>query len=212
MLTIEAPRAAAATRTFLHVGCGRQNKWKTTPGFATDSWNEIRYDIDEGVAPDVIGTITDMSAVPDASVDAIFSAHNVEHLYPHEVPVAFAEFLRVLKPDGFAVITCPDVQSLGTLIAEDKLTDTAYVSPSGPITPLDILFGHRGAMQAGNLYMAHHCAFTMKTLTQSLAAAGFAVVAAARREAPCFDLWALASKSHLENEPLWDLAKRHFPM
>lgn len=211
MLTLEARPATLARKTFLHVGCGRQNKWKTTPGFANDAWDEIRFDIDVGVEPDVLGTITDMSAVPDASVDALFSAHNVEHLYPHEVPVAFAEFHRVLKTDGFAVITCPDVQSIGALIAEDKLTDPAYISPAGPISPLDILFGHRASMQAGNLYMAHHTAFTMKVLTQSLAAAGFAVVAGARREGPHFDLWALAAKSHMENGPLWELARRHFP-
>jgi hypothetical protein len=42
--------------------------------------------------PDIVGTMTDMSAVADASVDALFSSHNIEHLYPHEVPVALAEF------------------------------------------------------------------------------------------------------------------------
>ena len=95
-------------KTFLHVGCVPKRKDKTTRGFATDLWQEIRLDIDPSVAPDITGTMTDMSAVPSASVDAIFSSHNIEHLYPHEVPVALAEFKRVLKPDGFAVITCPD--------------------------------------------------------------------------------------------------------
>ena len=95
--------------TFLHVGCGHNRKNKTTPGFAQPEWNEIRLDIDATVTPDIIGTMTDMSAVTSASVQAIYSSHNIEHLYPHEVPVALAEFLRVLTPDGFAVITCPDI-------------------------------------------------------------------------------------------------------
>jgi predicted SAM-dependent methyltransferase len=43
-----------------------------------------------------------MKAVASESVDAIFSSHNIEHLYPHEVPVALAEFIRVLKPGLFA--------------------------------------------------------------------------------------------------------------
>jgi len=68
-------------------------------------------DIDPSVAPDIVGTMTDMSAVATASIDAIFSSHNIEHLYPHEVPIALAEFLRVLKDDGFAVVTCPDLRS-----------------------------------------------------------------------------------------------------
>jgi hypothetical protein len=52
--------------------------------------------------------------------------------------VALQEFLRVPKPEGFAVITCPDLQSVCALVAEDKLTDAAYDSPAGPIAPLDI--------------------------------------------------------------------------
>ncbi len=94
-------------KVFLHVGCGTQRKGPATPGFNSDQWREIRLDINPSVSPDVIGTMTDMSAVPSASVDAIYSSHNIEHLYPHEVPVALAEFRRVLKDDGFTVITCP---------------------------------------------------------------------------------------------------------
>ena len=47
-----------------------------------------------------------ISACPPAqpSVDAILSSQNIEHLYPHEVALALKEFLRVLRPDGFAVI------------------------------------------------------------------------------------------------------------
>ncbi len=60
--------------------------------------------------PDVLGTMTNMSAVATGSVDAVVSSHNIEHLYPHEVPLALAEFVRVLKPDGRVLITCPDMQ------------------------------------------------------------------------------------------------------
>jgi len=88
-------------KTFLHVGCGPQHKDHTTSGFNTPEWFELRLDIDKSVAPDIIGTMTDMSAVETSSVDAIFSSHNIEHLSPHEVPVALSEFRRVLKPDGF---------------------------------------------------------------------------------------------------------------
>ena len=95
-------------KTFLHVGCGPKRKDRTTAGFA--DWSELHFDIDESVQPDLVGTMTDMSSVSSESVDAVFSSHNIEHLYPHEVPVALSEFLRVLKPDGFAVITCPDLQ------------------------------------------------------------------------------------------------------
>src|SRR4051812_37274779 len=123
-------------RTFLHVGCGSTYKDQTTKSFNTPDWKELRLDINEDVKPDIVGTMLDMSAVADASVDAIFSSHNIEHLYPHEVPLALAEFLRVLKPDGFLVVTCPDLQSVCALVAEDMLNEPAYISPAGPIAPV----------------------------------------------------------------------------
>jgi len=198
--------------TFLHVGCGPKRKDRTTKGFNTPDWTEIRLDIDPSVSPDVIGTMTDMSAVASGSVDAVYSSHNIEHLYPHEVPLALAEFLRVLKPDGFFVVTCPDLQSVCALIAQDKLTESAYSSPAGPIAPLDILYGHRPAMARGNLYMSHRCGFTQKVLDGTLRASGFQTVATmARGFAPYFDLFALASKSTRPEANMRALADLHFP-
>lgn len=178
----------------LHVGCGPQNKSGTTPYFQSDDWQEIRFDIDPSVRPDLQGTLTDMSAVESASVDAVYSSHNIEHLYPHEVPVALSEILRVLKDDGIFVVTCPDLVSVCKLVAEDKLLEPAYISPAGPIAPLDILYGHRAAMNRGNLFMAHRCGFTQKVLMNTLSEIGFKTVVAASR-ASAFDLWAVGSKS-----------------
>ena len=66
----------------------------------------------------------------------IFSSHNIEHVYAYQVPGMLREFLRVLKPDGI-VVTCPNLQAVAKLVVKDGLTDTAYVSPMGPITPQD---------------------------------------------------------------------------
>jgi len=197
-------------KTFLHVGCGPKHKDQTTRGFNSPDWIELRLDIDESVKPDVVGTMTDMSAVETGSVDALFSSHNIEHLYPHEVPQALSEFKRVLSLDGFVVITCPDLQSVCALVAEDKLTEPAYTSPAGPIAPLDILYGHRPPMARGNLYMAHRCGFTEKVLSGTLQSSGFKRVASMKRGAPYFDLWALATKVDLNEEELLQLAKNHF--
>ena len=197
------------TKTFLHVGCGRQRKDATTQGFNTADWNELRLDIDESVEPDIVGSMTDMSALADASVDAIFSSHNIEHLYAHDVPLALAEFMRVLKPDGFAVITCPDLKSVCALVAEDKLTDPAYLSPAGPIAPIDILYGHRASMQQGNLFMAHRSGFTEKVLGATLGAAGFTSIATLARPEN-FDLWAIASKCQQPEGALAQMAAVYF--
>lgn len=197
-------------KTFLHVGCGPKIKNQTTTAFAQDTWQEVRLDIDPAARPDIVGTMLDMSAVTPESMDAIFSSHNIEHLYPHEVPLALKEFLRVLKPDGFLVLTCPDLQSVARLIADDKLTEAAYTAPAGPITPLDILYGHRPQLAAGNLYMAHRCGFTLKVLIGTLQANGFASVAGQKRGS-AFDLWAVATKNPLPEPELRTLAGMHFP-
>lgn len=200
-------------KSFLHIGCGPKRKDRTTRGFNTPEWKEIRLDIDASVLPDVIGTMTDMSTVPSESVDAIYSSHNIEHLYPHEVPLAFAEFIRVLKPDGFFVVTCPDLQSVCALIAQDKLTEAAYSSPAGPIAPIDILYGLRSSMMQGNLYMAHRCGFTQKVLSGTLRSCGFKSVATmARGRAPFFDLFGLASKSERTEAEMRELTGLHFPV
>ena len=197
--------------TLLHVGCGPKRKAQTTPGFDTPDWREVRLDIDPAVRPDVVGSMTDMSAVPDAAMDAIFSSHNIEHLYPFEVPGALSEFRRVLAADGFAVITCPDLQGVARLVAEDRLTEPAYVSSAGPITPIDILFGHQAALARGNLFMAHRTGFTASSLDAALHEAGFATVATLRR-ARALDLWSLASKRERSHDEMRHLMETHFPL
>ena len=197
-------------KKLLHVGCGLNTKINTTYGFNNDNWKELRLDIDPSVCPDVIGTMTNMSEINASSVDAIFSSHNIEHLYPHEVPDALQEFLRVLTADGIAVITCPDLVSVCSLVAEDKLTDLAYSSPSGPISAIDIIFGHRQAIALGNTYMAHRCGFSRKVLDSTLRSSGFKSVATLVRP-HYFDLWALASKSLRTEVQMKDLVKLHFP-
>lgn len=195
-------------KTFLHVGCGPKHKNQTTKGFNTSEWQEIRFDIDKSVNPDVVGTMTDMSSVATESVDALFSSHNIEHLYPHDVPIALKEFYRVLKADGFVIITCPDLLSVCQLVAEDKLTEPAYQSPAGPIAPIDILYGHRPSMAQGNLFMAHRCGFTRKTLTVDLQIAGFSAVGVLE-DKQNFNLWAIASKKAINEEELRALFSIH---
>ena len=159
-------------KTFLHVGCGPQYK-SQIKGFDNESWKEIRFDIDEKVSPDIVGTLLDMSAVEAESVDAIYSSHNIEHVFPHEVPIVLREFHRVLKDDGMVVLVCPDLQSVCEAVVDDKLLQPLYESPAGPISPIDILYGHRPAIARGNEYMAHKGGFTYSVLNDAFIEAGF---------------------------------------
>ena len=190
-MTRHEAEAPLARSIVLHVGCGEANPAKLPADFfPAGAWQEIRLDIDPSVAPDVLSSITDMAAVADGSVDAVWSAHNVEHLYPHEVPAALAEFRRVLRPGGFALITLPDLQQIAELVAQDGLDRPAYLSPMGPITPLDMLYGHNASLAGGNSFMGHRTGFTARTLEAALLAAGFPIVRVMRDGR--YGLWATA--------------------
>jgi len=178
-------------KTVLHVGCGAYNPKKLHALFRKPEWKEVRYDIDPNVKPDIIGDMTNMSAVADASVDAIWSSHNIEHLYWHEVLVAFKEFQRVLKDGGFVYITMPDIQAVAKQVAEGNLEDPLYTSPAGPIAAIDILYGFRPSISQGNYFMAHKTGFTAKTLAQRLTEAGFQNI---QVESESLNLWAIGFK------------------
>ena len=196
-------------KTVLYVGCGPDHVLGKH-GFDAEGWREIRLDIDPECAPDLVGSMTDLSAVADESMNAVYSSHNIEHLHPQEVPVALKEFLRVLHPEGTLVLTCPDLQSVCALVAQDKLLEPAYHTGTGmPIAPLDILYGHRPSLAAGKPYMAHNCGFTARTLAGSLKSAGFSAVGVLGHK-ESFALYAVATRQKLEDEALKALFMRHW--
>jgi SAM-dependent methyltransferase len=195
-------------KTFLHVGCGPQNK-STCLGFNNDNWKEIRFDIDKNVNPDIVGTLTDMKSVETGSVDAVYSSHNIEHIFPHEVPIALREFYRVLKEDGIVVITCPDLQSAGEALTQDKLFETLYESPMGPVTAFDVLFGHRKTTTDGNVFMIHKGGFTYSTLDMAFYKAGFKARCGKRI---AFALYLVAFKQKKSEEEIKKIALQFIPV
>jgi len=195
----------------LHVGCGAHAPEKLHEFFRNDEWREWRLDIDAAVRPDIVANITDMAPIRDAEIDAVFSSHNLEHLYAHEVVLALREFRRVLKPGGFALITLPDLQEVARLVADGNMTEPAYQSPLGPIAPLDILYGHRPALARGNVFMAHHTGFTSRMLMDACTEAGFAATTI-QRVPSAFSLWAIAFATTPSEQQLHEAQCRMFPL
>jgi SAM-dependent methyltransferase len=181
-----------AQRTVLHVGCGPANPQNLHERFRGPKWREIRVDLDPRVEPHVVASITDLRVVPNESVDAVWSSHNLEHVSAHEVPMALGEFLRVLKPGGFLLITMPDLEQVAHYVVEDKLDEVIYVSPAGPVTALDCIYGMGRLIAAGGPLMTHRTGFTATTLRKHLARAGFARV---KTWFSPFALWAEAAKA-----------------
>lgn len=198
---------------FLHVGCGNKTAADLPPPFSQPAWQEIRLDIDPAVRPDIVASITDMSVIGDGQVQGVYSAHNLEHLYPHEVDAALAEFIRVLAPNGIAVITTPDLTMIAEAVVQGRLMETAYTAPSGPVAPIDMLYGFRPWVAKGHLHMAHRTGFTDKSLVDALLKAGFANVAACSDQ--FWAVWAVASRNQEDGEAVQmlvkDLARRAYP-
>jgi ubiquinone/menaquinone biosynthesis C-methylase UbiE len=145
----------------------------------------VRVDLDPRVRPDIVASITELKGVRSRSVDAVFSSHNLEHLYAHEVPLALREFRRVLKDDGFALVTTPDLEAVARAIVKVGLEEKLYSSPAGPIAPIDVIFGHRASTETSP-FMAHRTGFSKKSLLRLL---GEAFASAACGFGRSYDLW-----------------------
>jgi SAM-dependent methyltransferase len=167
-------------RVLLNAGCGRASNLRLPRVFR--NWRQIRVDIDPEAEPDLVANVSDLSAIPDRTVDAIWCAHCVEHLFAHEVPLALSEFRRVLRDDGFACIIVPDLQEISHWIASDRLHETIYESSAGPVTAHDMVWGYGPAIERGATQMAHHCGFTPTLFLERLKEAGFAEIVLRRRK------------------------------
>ena len=197
-------------KTLLHVGCGPANMANLPSFFHDGQWEELRYDIDESVSPDIVGTLQDMSLIDDGSVDAIFSSHNIEHVWAFEVNGVLSEFLRVLKPEGFAIVLCPDIMSVAQAVTQGALTNPLYHSPAGPISAIDIIYGHQKAIEHGNHFMAHKTAFTAETLAEALLTVGFSGASITRDK--IFGLHSIASKEKWDTATFTSMAKQLKPI
>jgi SAM-dependent methyltransferase len=179
------------TRKVLNVGSGPDSPTRVHAMFRADGWQQTRLDVDESARPDILCSVTDMrGSVESASFDALWSSHVVEHLHGHEVELAFAEFARVLKPDGYALVRCPDLDAIARAILSHGAEHVAYVAPAGPITPLDMLYGHGQSIARGDMFMRHHTGFNDRRLGRLLVAVGFDEVRT--KSSGEFDLWAMA--------------------
>ncbi|GAB1715465.1 MAG: generic methyltransferase [Nitrobacter sp.] len=177
-------------KRLLNAGSGPGSARRIARMVREQDLTEVRFDIDPGVQPDVVGSILDLGkSFKPQSFDVIWSSHVLEHLYAHDVFPALRQFHRILKRDGFALIMTPDLEAVARFIVEQGVATVAYHSPSGPIRPLDMLYGHSRAIEEGHAHMAHRTGFTAERLGNLLLMAGFLTVSVATEN---FEVRALA--------------------
>lgn len=148
----------------LHAGAGGQK----VPQEYFSAYEEVTLDIDPQCKPDMVGSMVDMHFIPDATFDAVYTSHTLEHLYAHDVRRCITNFCRILKPGGILMVVVPDLEFV------QPTEEILYDSESGPISGLDMYYGHH-AMVEENPYMAHHCGFTSDTMRTVLESCDFKI-------------------------------------
>jgi SAM-dependent methyltransferase len=146
-------------RRILHAGCG------SLP-LPFEGCDEVRFDADPSVKPDVIGDMTELGDIGE--FDGVYCSHALEHLHPQDALKALQEFRRVLKPNGFVTIIVPDLEGI---------TPTFDLLPGMLITGHDLIYGLN---DTHNPLMIHRTGFVAPTLRGALEQAGFRDVIAKR--------------------------------
>ena len=82
-----------------HMRCSRR--------IALDSWEGMRQHLDKQVAAHV-GTVTDLSAIADRSVDFVFASNLFEHLTQQDFALVLQQVRSKLKPGGTLNILQPN--------------------------------------------------------------------------------------------------------
>lgn len=188
-------------QTLFNMGSGPQRLFELLPDPAPFAdWREIRVDINPDCRPDICSDLVDLRPViADGAADLIYCSHVIEHFHDHEVDAVLREFARILRRDGMLMLRQPDLAAVVAHFDPADPTRPLYGSPAGPISALDVLYGHRSSIAQGNVFMAHRTGFTETSLASRLLEAGFDEVRTL--PGPSVEFCAIASRGALSFDP-----------
>lgn len=156
----------------------------------------VTLDIDPESEPDIVADVRDLSDVEDERFDAVYMPHLLEHFERHELTVVMNEVFRVLKTGGFVEVRVPHVKAVFEAVVEERcdIDQPLYDSAMGPITALDMLFGHGRSLAEGHDHMAHRTAFTPGLLERVLKGPGLKLELLQPTDGMRFELSGIARK------------------
>lgn len=121
------------------------------------------FNIQAGPNVDYAGSVTDMSAIGDATCSEVYASHILEHLgYDGELQTALGEIHRVMKPGARLRIAVPDLDILCRFFLYPEL------NPKERYEVMRMIFGGRT-----NEHDVHKVGLNMPILTGYLQGAGF---------------------------------------
>jgi hypothetical protein len=164
-VTLEA--AAVTLPRKANLGCG----WDKREGF-------LNIDLHEWHHPDMVSDVTDLSQLPSGHFEYLLAQDVLEHLERSKVPVALAEWARLLGPNGVLDLRMPSILHLMRLLArpENRSADKA-----GEI--LHLLFGTQA--YTGDFHLS---GFTPALLVKLLRDVGLVICDATIRDHWLFEV------------------------
>jgi len=162
-------------------------------------WQHDLLDIDPSGNPDIVCDARKLVTLSQNIYDAVYCSHNLEHYYRHDGLLVVKGFHHILKQDGFVEIRVPDISQVISALQTQRLglDDVMYVSPAGPITAHDIIYGFQYQIErSGQDFYAHKTGFTPESLAKVLFRGGFShVVLRVNDMSDLFSVHALAFKA-----------------
>lgn len=175
----------------LNFGCGLPENRAIDKTFPPSEWHETRFDIAPEAKPDIMAPLADLSAFSDAEFHAIWAHYSLDRLYAGEVPGVLKELARIMKPGGILIVALSDVQKCAEYVAKGNLEGEIFKSTVGPVSALDIIYGHGALLAKNREIFAKNTGFTARTLAAKLKEAGFAAIKVKREN---FSFWGNANK------------------
>lgn len=88
---------------------------------ARTGWKLLNIQTADGV--DYVGDIRDLSQFPDASFDAVYGSHVLEHVgYQKTLGGVVQSIHRILRPGGKFLVSVPDLEVLCRLFIHEQMT------------------------------------------------------------------------------------------
>ena len=189
------PEQAVQTRRMklLNVGGGTKQIPLEEPWHSLIPVEHLLLDIAPGPGVDYTWDARDLDRFTETSFDVVYCSHNLEHFSVKDYPQVLKGFFHILREGGVVDIRVPNIQgAMEEMVKRGvELDDTAYVSPAGPISFHDMLYGYGEYVKNGNQYMQHYVGFSTRTLERALVQAGFKML---KTEFTPFNICCLAQK------------------
>lgn len=138
----------------INLGCGGRR----LPGY-------VGVDAVERPAADIVAA-ADKLPFGDNQAEEVMAIHLAEHLLPWDLPVALAEWFRVMKPGGRLVLELPDLMKCCRNILDGVMKGGKHPDQLG-------MWGLFGDSRLKDRWMLHSWSYTFKTLEPLVKEAGF---------------------------------------